>query len=244
MTARIPVLGAPLDAVTPAEAVARLRAMLAGETQHHVMTPNNEMLVYAARHPDFLALLNRTALNLPDSTGVAWAMRRAGASDQQRVTGVDTVQRLCAELGPDSPVFFLGGRDNVSGRAAEELKRRNPNLAVAGALEASPRDDDAAAIVSAVNASGAKLLLVAYGAPRQDEWIDRHLAKMPGVRVAMGIGGTFDFIAGRIKRAPNIFCTLGLEWLWRLLQEPSRFPRIFNAVVRFPLLVLRRDRRA
>lgn len=244
MTTRHSVLGAPLDAVTPAEAVARLRAMLTSETQNHVMTPNNEMLVYAATHPEFLALLNRTALNLPDSTGVAWAMRRAGASNQQRVTGVDTVQRLCAELGPDSPVFFLGGRENVAGRAAAELKRRNPALAVAGALEASPRAEDAAAIVAAVNESGARLLLVAYGAPKQDEWIEKHLPEMPAVRVAMGIGGTFDFIAGRIQRAPKLFRALGLEWLWRLLQEPSRFPRIWNAVVRFPLLVLRRHRRA
>lgn len=244
MTARFSVLGAPLDAVTSAEAVARLRSMLDGTTQNHVMTPNNEMLVYAAGHPAFLALLNRTALNLPDSTGVAWAMRRAGASNQQRVTGVDTVQRLCAELGPDSPVFFLGGRENVAGRAAEELKRRNPNLAIAGALEASPRAEDAAAIVAAVNESGARLLLVAYGAPKQDEWIEKHLPEMPAVRVAMGIGGTFDFIAGRIARAPKLFRALGLEWLWRLLQEPSRFPRIWNAVVRFPLLVLHRDRRA
>lgn len=244
MSTRVPILGAPLDAVTPAEAVSRLRSMLDGTAQNHVMTPNNEMLVYAASHPEFLALLNRTALNLPDSTGVAWAMRRAGATNQQRVTGVDTVQRLCAELGPEAPVFFLGGRENVAGRAAEELKRRNSNLTVAGALEASPRNEDAAAIVAAVNESGAKLLLVAYGAPKQDEWIDRHLKEMPNIRVAMGIGGTFDFIAGRITRAPKIFCALGLEWLWRLLQEPSRLPRIWNAVVRFPLLVLRRDRRA
>ncbi len=239
MSNRVTVLGAPLDAITPDIAAIALRTMLAGARQNHVMTPNNEMLVYAASHPEFLALLNRTALNLPDSTGVAWAMRRAGASNQQRVTGVDTVQRLCGELGPESPVFFLGGRENVAGRAAEELKRRNPSLAVAGVLEASPRDDDAAAIVAAVNASNAKLLLVAYGAPRQDEWIDRYLKEMPSVRVAMGIGGTFDFIAGRVQRAPQLLRSLGLEWFWRLLQEPSRLPRIIKAVVVFPLFVLR-----
>lgn len=238
MTTRIPVLGAPIDAVTPAEAVTRLRAMLAGETQNHVMTPNNEMLVYAASHSGFLALLNRTALNIPDSTGVVWAMRRAGAKGQERVTGVDTVQRLCAELGPESPVFFLGGRNDVASEASQILCQRNTRLVVAGTHEGSPRDEDATAIIAAVNESGAKLLLVAYGAPKQDEWIDRHLQQMPGVRVAMGIGGTFDFIAGRVKRAPALMQALKLEWLWRLLQEPSRFPRIWKAVITFPLLVV------
>ncbi len=243
MTQRIPVLGAPIDAVTPAEAVARLREMLAGNAQNHVMTPNNEMLVYAASHRDFLALLNRTALNIPDSTGVVWAMRRAGAPPQERVTGVDTVQRLCAELDENTPVFFLGGRDGVANEAANMLRRRNPHFAIAGTHEGSPRPEDAPAIIAAVNASGAKLLLVAYGAPKQDEWIDHYLTQMPGVRVAMGIGGTFDFIAGRIKRAPRLVQSLKLEWLWRLIQEPSRFPRIWKAVVTFPRLV-RSERRA
>lgn len=243
MNQRISILGAPIDAVTPAEALTRLRAMLAGESQNHVMTPNNEMLVYAADHPEFLALLNRTTMNIPDSTGVVMAMKHRGAPAQQRVTGVDTVTMLCRELGPDAPVFFLGGWNNVASVAADILKKHNPSLAVAGTLEASPRPEDAPTIIDAVNASGAKLLLVAYGAPKQDEWIDRHLPEMPGVRVAMGIGGTFDFIAGRIQRAPAVLQTLGLEWLWRLIQEPSRFPRIWNAVVRFPLL-LRSERRA
>ncbi len=239
MTNRFSLLGAPIDAVTPAEAVARLREMLANPGQNHVMTPNNEMLVYAASHPDFLALLQRTALNIPDSTGVVWAMQRAGATNQQRVTGVDTITALCAELDESAPVFLLGGRERVADEAAGILQQTNSRLHIAGAFEGSPRDEIAPAIMAAVNASGAKLLLVAYGAPKQDEWIDRYLKEMPGVRVAMGIGGSFDFIAGRIERAPVGMQKMGLEWLWRLIQQPSRFPRIWNAVVRFPLLIVR-----
>jgi len=97
---------------------------------------------------------------------------------------------------------------------------------------------DADQIIQAVNTSGAKLLLVAYGAPKQDLWIAKHLSKMPTVRVAIGVGGTFDFLSGTIKRAPRWLRSLGLEWLWRLILQPWRIKRIWTAVVIFPMLVL------
>lgn len=241
---RVLILGVPVDPVIMPDALARLRAMLAGAAQCHVMTPNNEMLVEAHRNEPFRALLNRTALNLPDSTGLLWAAKWTGQSLPSRVTGVDTVRELCASLDESVGVFFLGAAPGVAEAAAAALRVNNPRLKVAGAYPGSPRPDDAKGIVDRVNASGASMLLVAYGAPAQDRWIDERLKEMPTVKVAMGIGGTFDFLAGTKKRAPAWMRGAGLEWLYRFVQEPSRWRRMWRAVVVFPILVITSSGRA
>lgn len=233
------MLGVPVDVVTGAEAVALLWTFLRGEGGHHVMTPNNEMCVMALRDVEFAAVMRRTALNLPDSTGVVWAMRRAGAPDQRRVTGVDTVTALCASLDENMPVFFLGAAPGVAEAAAAKCQISSAKFQVAGCFAGSPKEEDAADIIKMINESGARLLLVAYGAPAQDFWIDRHLKDMPGIRVAMGVGGTFDFLAGLAQRAPLWMRRCGLEWAWRFAQEPARWKRMWNAVAVFPVLVLR-----
>lgn len=235
---RIRILEVPIDAVTMPEAIARITAMLKEQKQHHVMTPNSEMLVEARRNTSFRAVLEASDLNLPDSAGLLWAARYTGQKLPERVAGVDVVAELCQRLGPEHPVFLLGGRDGAAAAAGEALMKQNPKLVIAGIHEGDPSDESAAAIISAVNASGASLLLVAYGAPQQDLWIAKHMKSMPHVRIAMGVGGTFDFLSGRIKRAPRWMRTLGLEWFYRLLQEPRRVARIWRAVVVFPWLVV------
>jgi len=237
---RVIILGVPFDSLSRSEAVARLRAMLVGQGQFHVATPNNEMLVEASRNEPFRSLLNRTALNLADSTGVLWASRWLERPLPERVTGVDTVVALCATLDEHVPVFLLGGKEGIAERAADALRARNPRLRVVGMHAGSPKDEDAAAIVARINTSGAALLLVAYGAPAQELWIDAQLKHMPSVKVATGIGGTFDFLAGAKKRAPSWMRAIGLEWLYRFAQEPSRYKRMWRAVVVFPWLVVTR----
>lgn len=237
---RVVLLGVPIDALTRAEAVSRVCSMLAGTTQNHVMTPNNEMLVEASKNQPFHALLHRTALNIPDSTGLLWAARWTRQRLPERVTGIDTVTGVCAVLGADTPVFLLGAGEGVAQKAATVLQSRNPRLVIAGTYAGSPNPADAAEIVRRVNDSGAKLLLVAYGSPAQDLWIDAHRREMPSVRVAMGIGGTFDFLAGTKQRAPMWMRSSGLEWLYRFLQEPSRWRRMWKAVIVFPLMVITR----
>lgn len=236
---RVHLLGIPIDPVTAGEAVERLRAMLGSDSAHHVMTPNNEMLVEAARNPAFADVLRRSALNLPDSTGLLLAARYTGRRLPRRVTGADTVAHLCRELGADERVFLLGAAPGVAERAAEALRSRNPRLCIAGTLAGSPAEADAPAILARIRAAAPRLLLVAYGAPAQDLWIARHLKELPSVRVAMGVGGTFDFLAGTVKRAPSALRSLGLEWLWRLALQPRRWKRIWRAVVVFPWLVVR-----
>jgi len=239
MPNRVEILGVPFAAVTLSSAVDIIKRMLTQKEQRHVMTPNSEMLVEASKNPKFHSLLNRTALNIPDSIGIVKAARRTGQVLTERVTGVDTVELLCKELSEEIPVFFLGAGEDVARRVSLVLKKRNPSLNVAGTFSGGPKPEDAITIIQKVNKSGAQLLLVAFGAPKQDLWIDRYLKDMPNVRVAMGVGGTFDFIAGVRTRAPTLFQKLGLEWLWRFLREPTRIKRIWNAVVEFPMLVFK-----
>ena len=206
------------------------------------MTPNNEMLVESGRNPAFRSVLQGSALNLPDSQGILFAARWTGQFLPERVPGVDAVQSLCAQLDESSPVFLLGAAEGVAEQAAAALLRKNPRLRITGIFSGSPQHHDAADIVARINHAQPHLLLVAFGAPAQDLWIAEHLREMPSVRVAMGVGGTFDFIAGIRTRAPRLFQRLGLEWLWRFIQEPSRWRRMWRAVAVFPFLVLRNGR--
>lgn len=218
--------------------------MLEDGAQHHVMTPNSEMLVEASHNAAFHQLLHATDLNLPDSAGLLWAAYRTGQIIPERVAGVDAVTDLCLQIPSEHSVFFLGGAEGIAEKAAAVLQRWNPQLKIAGTYAGSPTPEDAPAILERINGSSAHILLVAYGAPAQDLWIHQHLSAMPAVRLAMGIGGTLDFLAGKAKRAPAWMQRSHVEWLWRLMKEPRRLPRIWRAVVVFPLLVLRGQLRA
>jgi len=230
---RVSLLGVPLDPVTQQEAVDLLLEFLRSNEQHHVMTPNSEMLVEARHNPEFKSVLNETSLNLPDSIGVKWFARLPA-----RVTGVDTVTALCRALDEETPVFLLGAAEGVAQRAGEVLKNLNVGLRICGTYAGSPKEEDAEAIIKRINDCQPHLLLVAYGAPQQDLWIHKYLKELPSVRVAMGIGGTFDFLAGTRKRAPRWMQRIGVEWLYRLIKEPKRIGRIWRAVAVFPLLAL------
>lgn len=203
------------------------------------MTPNNEMLVYASRHKDFFELLQRTSMNLPDSTGLLFAAHDTDQHLPERVTGVDTVTELCSKLEPNNPVFLLGAKEGVAKTAALNLKKKFPNLYIAGTESGSPSEKESQALVQKINASKARVLFVAFGAPAQDEWIAKHFKDFQYVRLAMGVGGTFDFLAGTVKRAPVWMQKHGLEWLWRLAMDPRRIGRIWRATVTFPRLIKR-----
>ena len=204
------------------------------------MTPNAEMLVESTRNPRFKEVLLQSALNLPDSIGLLHMARWTGQKLPERVTGVDTVIRLCSAFDESHPVFLLGAAPGIAKKAAETLRIQNPHLRIVGTLAGSPSAEDAAEIIRNINASNPHLLLVAFGAPRQDLWIRDHLGEMPSVRVAMGVGGTLDFLTGVQKRAPIPFQVLGLEWLWRVIREPRRIGMIWRAVMVFPWLVFTR----
>ena len=175
--------------------------------------------------------------------GIVWAARILGEPLPDRVTGTGLLPEICrlaAERGQS--VFFLGGEPGVAELAASELVRRYPGLQVAGTSSADPGEESDPETVAAINASGADVLAVAYGCPKQDYWIARNRGQLAGVRVAIGVGGAFDFISGMIPRAPRTMRKAGMEWLYRLWQEPARYRRML-ALPRFGWRVVRSRRR-
>ncbi|PIQ75783.1 acetylglucosaminyldiphospho-UDP acetyl-beta-D-mannosaminyltransferase [Candidatus Peregrinibacteria bacterium CG10_big_fil_rev_8_21_14_0_10_49_24] len=244
MSQRIRLLGIPIDTLTGEEACARMIGFLAGGAQHHVLTPNSEMLVASVRDTDFRRVLQEGDLNIPDSAGLLLMARFTGQKIPERVTGVDTVRQFCSQLSSEHSVFLLGAGEGVAERAADALRAANAQLVVAGTFAGSPSPEDEDEICERIRTSGASVLFVAYGAPAQDMWIARTLKNLPSVSIAMGVGGTFDFLAGKQKRAPKFFQRCGLEWLWRLMREPRRIGRIVTAVIVFPLCVLRYGKNA
>lgn len=234
----VEILGVRVDDVIMAEAVARVLRWVEERQPRLVVTPNPEMVMAARRDPDFRALLNGAALAAPDGVGLVWAARLLGEPLRGRVAGVDLVAALApAAAARGQRWFLLGGAEGVAAAAGRMLARRHPGLAIAGALAGDPAPDREEALRQAIGAAGpVDLLLVAYGAPTQERWLARNLAAT-GVPVGIGVGGTFNFLAGRSRRPPPLVQRAGLEWLFRLATEPWRWRRQL-ALPRFAALVI------
>jgi N-acetylglucosaminyldiphosphoundecaprenol N-acetyl-beta-D-mannosaminyltransferase len=189
-----------------------------------VVTPNADHLVNLERNEPLRAAYREAAIVVPDGMPLVWASRLLGKPVKERVTGSDLMPRLC-ELAAERglKVFILGGGAGVADRAATNLTARFPGLSVAGTLSPARgfENDDRqnAAIVQAVRASGAHIVFVCLGSPKQDVWTWRHLSKFAS-GVSLGVGAAVDFCAGTVRRAPPWMQHAGLEWLYRLTQQP------------------------
>jgi len=222
---RVDIAGVLIDPVTRLEAVARIRDRMGGEGLFQIATVNLDFLVRAQIDPDVREIFGRTGMNVADGAPVVWLSRLLGAPLRERVAGADLVPDLCeAAASVGRSVFLLGGEGGAAAAAAAALVVRFPGLRVAGWLE-PPRQPlnemDLAAMAEEINRSGADVLFVAFGHPKQERWIDlsRDLLE---VSVAMGVGCAFDLLAGRRQRAPGWMQRVGLEWLFRVAQEPDR----------------------
>ncbi len=236
------ILGVPVHAVTTSETLEWIAAAIAERRPRQVCTANPEFVMRAQRDPEFRMALNQADLVLPDGVGLLWAARWLGARLPERVAGSDLIYRI-AERAAESGwrLYLLGAAEGVAEKTAQILNRRHPRLNVVGTFAGSPAASEAGDLIARIRAARPDLLLVAYGAPQQDVWIARYRDRLD-VPVNMGVGGTFDFVAGVARRAPGWVRRLGLEWLHRLWQQPWRAGRILTAVVLFPLAVLRRGR--
>lgn len=222
----IPILNVRLDNVTYDDAMARIAVFLREPGLHQVATVNPEFVVMAQTDPDLMRVLNATALNVPDGVGLLWAARRMGTPFRERVAGQDLVARICALAAQrGEPIYLLGAREGIAERAAQELRRRHAGLQIAGCYAGSPREQEAEDICVRITASRARILFVAYGPPKQEMWIARNAVRLPNVALAMGVGGTFDTLAGIVPRAPRWIRDAGFEWTYRLFREPRRIKR-------------------
>jgi len=240
---RLRILDVPVDSITYQAWLQEIdRWIRAGGSARHVCTVNPEFIMIAQQDPIFFAILQRAAICVPDGVGLLWASRFLGLPLLERVTGSDGVPyiaRHAAERG--WKIFFLGAAPGVAEKAAAILQQRFPGLNVAGTYGGSPSPGEEDYIVELVNGSGVDILFVAYGAPEQDKWIARNLPRLQ-VSMAMGVGGSLDFIAGVIPRAPKWMRQRGLEWLYRLLRQPWRWRRMLR-LPRFVLAVRRQAKR-
>jgi len=232
------ILGIRVDAVSSESALDIIEGFVAQGRPHQVVTVNPEFVMSARSNELFRQVLGAAHLALPDGVGLLWAARLLGQRLPERVAGSDLVPRLAARASARGwGLFLLGAAPGVAELAAQRLTAANPGLPVVGCYAGSPSTAEEAAIVARVQAAAPQILLVAYGAPAQDLWIARNMAELK-VPVCMGVGGTLDFIVGVRKRAPAWLQRLGLEWLYRLCQEPWRWRRQL-ALPRFAAAVFR-----
>ncbi len=234
----IDILGVPVHIVTRAETLEWVREAMAEPWLHQVATVNPEFVMAAQDDGAFRAVLRQADLCLADGIGVVYAARRQGLALPERIPGSELVYDLAALAAAEGwPIFLLGAAPGVAEEAAAVFVSRSPDLYIAGTYAGSPDPAENEAIVERINASGARLLYVAYGAPRQDKWIERNRATLTTVRVAIGVGGSLDFVTGRSVRAPKWVQDIGLEWLYRLTKEPWRWRRML-ALPRFAARVM------
>ena len=234
----ITILGLPVHPITYAEWLECIGDWVRESGgARHVCTLNPEFVMIARRDPNFWNILQRATLCVPDGVGLLWAARRQGTPLPERVTGSDGVPIIAQRAAQHGwRLYLLGAGPGIAQRTADILQTRFPGLQIAGIYEGSPAPEDEDAIVGRINASGAHILFVAYGAPEQDKWIARNLPRLK-VTMAMGVGGAFDFIAGVVPRAPVWMQRMGIEWLYRLYLQPWRIKRMMR-LPRFVLAVL------
>jgi len=203
-----------------------------------ICTVNPEFVMEARRNPAFAAALARADLRVPDGVGILAAARLLGHPLHERVTGSDGIYRISQRAAQRGwRLYLLGAAPGVAERTAQILQARYPGLTVCGTFSGSPAHADWPQIHARLAAARPDVLLVAYGHPKQDLWIDQHRHELP-VRVAVGVGGAFDFVAGVAVRAPVWLQRLGLEWLHRLINEPWRWRRMAGLPL-FAWLVMR-----
>lgn len=238
---RFTLLGVPVDPITQAQAIDWVATAIREGHPRLVISVNPERIMQAGREPGLAAILERADLALADGAGVEWAARRNGHPIPERVPGVDFVQALAARGAQEGwRFFFLGGAPGVAEAAAVVLRDRYPGFTLAGTFGGSPAPAEDTLTAGTVRASAAQILFVAYGGGAEEAWLARNLAGS-GALVGMGVGGAFDFISGRARRAPPWMRDRGIEWLHRLTHEPWRWRRML-ALPRFAMRVLA-DRR-
>lgn len=228
MRSTIEVVGINIDNVTMEEATDRLRQFLQQEGCSMVFTPNSEMLMEAVKDREFEEILQSGDLIIPDGIGVVIASKFYGTPLRERVAGIDlmtNLMQLSDEQG--KAVYILGGMEGVADEAAIRLKEKYRGLIIAGTRNGYFGEEDEEEIVDEINRSGADVLLAGLGVPKQEKFIYRHRDKLK-VKIAMGVGGSIDILAGKAKRAPEFYRKAGLEWFYRLIKEPWRAKRMLR----------------
>lgn len=237
-TPSINLLGVKVNRVTMSGTLGLIREFVASGRPHIIVTADASAIVRAQGDPEFREIVNEADLVTPDGSGIIKGAALLGTPLIERVSGVEIAREMCRMSASEGfSIYFLGAAPGVADLAAENLAKQYPGLHVAGIHDGYFDASSDAEIAALIKASGAQALLVAMGIPRQEKFIRRHMDAM-GVCVAMGVGGTFDVFSGRVKRAPVWYQKHGLEWLYRLCQDPKKISKVSSLPI-FAAMVLR-----
>lgn len=242
MRDQIKILNVNVDCVNLDEAMQKVEEFVLEQKPHHIVTANPEIIYASNYNPELLGIVNHAALVTADGTGVVWASGQLGRHLQERVTGIDLVYKIC-EKAPQKgwKLFILGSAPGVADAAADNIRKMYPGVEIVGTQHGYFKPEEEPEIVEIIKKSTPDVLFVALGAPKQEFWISKHMDELQ-VPVMLGIGGSMDVLSGNVKRAPEIWQKMNLEWLYRLLSQPSRWKRMLN-LPKFAVEVLKQKRR-
>jgi N-acetylglucosaminyldiphosphoundecaprenol N-acetyl-beta-D-mannosaminyltransferase len=229
---RLDIMGVEILDTTLDEITTALEEDLQRGNKVKVFTPNTEIVMAARKSIRLRDEVNKGTYVIPDGIGLLHGARLRGVEIRERVTGYDTSMELLRIANDNGySLFLLGGREGVAEEAAMNIQRDYPGIRIAGhhhgyfkGTHTNSPGEEEELVIGLIHRSKADIIFVGFGFPRQEIWINSHMDNL-GVKVAIGNGGVIDILAGRAKRAPEIFIKLGLEWLYRLISDPSRIKR-------------------
>ena len=226
MNERVEILGVNVDAVTMAQAVERVINLIAEKNSSMVATANAEMLLNATHDDELKKILNAASLVVPDGAGTVWAARHLGKFMPERVAGFDLVQELM-KIAParDIKFFLFGAAPGIADKAKLKAETLYPGIKIVGTRNGYFKPADEPEIINQIKNSRADILLAALGVPKQEKWLFKYKDELR-IPVSIGVGGTFDVMAGIVKRAPLWMQKARLEWLFRAMLQPSRAGRL------------------
>lgn len=273
MDTQIQIAGIPINNLSYEEILDKIDEIIKNNQKAYFVTVNPEMILRASEDRDFLEILKKSEINTSDGVGILWAAyflslpeckckigrffqfkwsllsilfapKKIRSVISERITGTDLFPKIIdRSQKKEWKIFLLGAMEGVADNVINKFSKLYPKTHFAGCFAGSPDTDHENEICDRINKAKPDILFVAYGAPKQEFWIHRNLLKLDSVKVAIGVGGAFDFHSGKVKRAPRFLQKIGLEWLWRLLREPKRFNRIFNATFGFIKLIYKEKNR-
>ena len=231
MSGKISIRGVNIDNVSMDEAVEIINTFAASKEFHCVFTPNAEIVELCIENEEIREIVNSADLVVPDGAGVILASKILNKKLKQKVAGVDlgdNAIKLAVEKG--YKVFFLGGKPGIAELAAEKLAEKHKGFVPVGTNDGyfQKQGEESDKIIEKINALDVDILFVCLGVPVQEKWICENREKLKRVGLVMGLGGSLDAYSGNVKRAPEIFIKLNLEWFYRLIKEPKRIGRMMK----------------
>ncbi|OMF13122.1 glycosyltransferase [Paenibacillus sp. FSL H7-0331] len=235
---KVSIFGVPFSKLSMNETVNLITHMIESREPHQIITANPIMVMSAVDSSTYMQLLQAADLVVPDGAGIVWAANYVGNPVAERVTGFDLLHRMM-QLGEPKgwKVYLLGASPEMIEAAASSLKRQYPALQLVGYRDGYFQADEDAAVIANIREHDPDILLIGRSADKQEPWIAQYKQQLR-VPVIMGVGGSFDVLSGKLKRAPVMFQRLRLEWFYRLLQEPWRYKRML-VLPKFVMKVIR-----